>query len=162
VVGAVLALQRNGDDRLGLVRVADRIAAGRLRRRPPGVLAELEGAAIAASAADGLGITTGLAAGGPVGPALLLAGGAVPDSRVLALVVAALLAAAADRDAAAGAGAGSAEGTEGEGGDEQGERDENRRQESEFGVRNELRGLLQFALLVARTGLADGLAPESL
>ena len=71
VLGAVALLQLDRDDRLGLPHVADRIAAGALRRVPPGGPEELEGAAVLAAAPDCVRVAAGLAFARPARPALV-------------------------------------------------------------------------------------------
>ena len=113
VTGAVTLLQLHGDDRLRLIRVANRIAAGRLGRGAPGRLHELEGAAVPAAAADRVRVAARLALTGPAGPTPLLTRGVVPEPLVLGARVAAAVRRAGAVAAAAAADGGAAAGAEG-------------------------------------------------
>ena len=85
-LGALAVLEQHRDDRLGLERVGDRVAARGLRGGPPGRLRELEGAAVGTAAADRLGVAPRLAGAGLLGPALVLDRDLGPDVGVLGLV----------------------------------------------------------------------------
>src|SRR4051794_12855243 len=97
---AHVLLERDRNDRLGLVPVVDRIAARRLRGVLPARLHELEGAAVLAAAADGVRVLARLALGRLVRPVLVVARGLAPQPLVLALAALGV-AAAADRCASA-------------------------------------------------------------
>src|SRR6476646_4063261 len=76
---AHVLLQRDRNDRLGLVPVVDRVAARRLRGVFPARLHELERTAILAAAADRVRVLARLALGRLVRPMLVVARGLVPQ-----------------------------------------------------------------------------------
>src|SRR6476646_2772231 len=94
---AHVLLQRDRNDRLGLVPVVDRVAARRLRGVFPARLHELERTAVLAAAADRVRVLARLALGRLVRPMLVVARGLVPQPLVLAVAAAAAAAAAAAR-----------------------------------------------------------------